>query len=74
MKENIVMLHISEKYKSKKRSSPGKRKAARGAYTARGATSAAGSRLGNMPVPRSNTAVSLNTRPGVFKTSKLNLI
>ncbi|XP_013169999.1 PREDICTED: Bloom syndrome protein homolog [Papilio xuthus] len=65
---------VRKRYKSK-RSSPGKRKAVRGAYAARGASAAAGgSRLGSMPVPRSNTAVSLNTRPGVFKTSKLNLI
>ncbi|KAI8434446.1 hypothetical protein MSG28_012471 [Choristoneura fumiferana] len=32
-----------------------------------------GNKLGSMPVPRANTAV-LNTRPGVFNPSKLNLL
>ncbi|XP_061719825.1 recQ-like DNA helicase Blm [Cydia pomonella] len=34
--------------------------------------SSAGNKLGSMPVPRANTV--LNTRPGVFNPSKLNLL
>ncbi|XP_049871565.1 Bloom syndrome protein homolog [Pectinophora gossypiella] len=74
----------------RKAPSAAKKKAARGAYAARGRggassgggsgaaggsgwKTAAGNRLGSMPVPRANTAV-LNTRPGVFNPSKLNLL
>ncbi|CAH0588220.1 unnamed protein product [Chrysodeixis includens] len=80
---------VRKKYKRKGTSSA-KKKAARGAYAARGrgnvstgsrgASSSrgrgsfpgAGSALGSMPVPRS--ATTLNTRPGVFKPGKLNLL
>ncbi|CAG4955596.1 unnamed protein product [Parnassius apollo] len=60
----------------RKGASAAKKKAARGAYAARGAHAArggAGNKLGSMPVPRINTAA-VNTRPGVFKNSKLNLM
>ncbi|CAH2049050.1 unnamed protein product, partial [Iphiclides podalirius] len=59
----------------RKGTSAAKKKAARGAFAARGkAAGASGNRLGSMPVPKGNTAAALNTRPGVFKPSKLNLI
>ncbi|XP_039758465.1 Bloom syndrome protein homolog [Pararge aegeria] len=77
---------VRKRYK-RKGGSAAKAKAARGACAAlaRGrartaARSPARSRpgtsanaLGTMPMPRANSAV-LNTRPGVFKPSKLNLI
>ncbi|CAH2982006.1 unnamed protein product [Chilo suppressalis] len=37
------------------------------------AAGGSGNKLGSMPVPRTNTAV-INTRPGVFNPSKLNLL
>ncbi|KAJ0174957.1 hypothetical protein K1T71_009098 [Dendrolimus kikuchii] len=70
---------VRKKFK-RKTPSAAKMKAARGAYTPRGrggATSARGraantgaSQIGSMPIPRTNAVV--NTRPGVFKSSKLN--
>ncbi|XP_028164798.1 Bloom syndrome protein homolog, partial [Ostrinia furnacalis] len=44
-----------------------------GAKLARTAATKAPSKLGSMPVPRTNSAV-INTRPGVFNPSKLNLL
>ncbi|XP_068622467.1 recQ-like DNA helicase Blm isoform X2 [Battus philenor] len=72
----------------RKGTSSAKKKAVRGAYMSRGSSSttrgnasttrgkfsSGGSALGSMPVPRSTAAVSMNTRPGTFKASKLNLL
>ncbi|XP_052742612.1 recQ-like DNA helicase Blm isoform X2 [Bicyclus anynana] len=78
---------VRKRYR-RKGGSAAKTKAARGAYAARGrgrgaaarspasarpGTSTGGNALGSMPVPRANSTV-LNTRPGVFKPSRLNLI
>ncbi|XP_047029425.1 Bloom syndrome protein homolog [Helicoverpa zea] len=78
---------VRKRYKRKGPSSA-KKKAMRGAVaatrstrgasraTTRGAstsTGRGGNRLGSMPVPR-GTSAQLNTRPGVFNPSKLNLI
>ncbi|PZC77303.1 hypothetical protein B5X24_HaOG203537 [Helicoverpa armigera] len=78
---------VRKRYKRKGPSSA-KKKAMRGAVAAarstRGASRAStrgaststgrgGNRLGSMPVPR-GTSAQLNTRPGVFNPSKLNLI
>lgn len=67
----------------RKPTSAAKKKAARGAFAgrARGGTSKASTttaststgRLGSMPVPR-GSSVQLNTRPGVFNPSRLNLL
>ncbi|KAH9638058.1 hypothetical protein HF086_014919 [Spodoptera exigua] len=67
----------------RKPTSAAKKKAARGAFAGRARTGGKAStstaattstgRLGSMPVPR-GTSVQLNTRPGVFNPSRLNLI
>ncbi|KAJ8714738.1 hypothetical protein PYW07_002963 [Mythimna separata] len=69
---------VRKRFKRKATSSA-KKKAVRGAFAARrGARGAStststGNRLGSMPVPR-GTSAQLNTRPGVFNPSRLNLI
>ncbi|XP_034833242.1 recQ-like DNA helicase Blm [Maniola hyperantus] len=75
---------VRKRYK-RKGGSAAKTKAARGAFAARGrgrgqastrakpGASSSGNTLGTMPMPRANNAA-LNTRPGVFKPSRLNLI
>ncbi|XP_052752248.1 recQ-like DNA helicase Blm [Galleria mellonella] len=74
---------VRKRYR-RKPTSAAKKKAAKGAWGTRGRTAATpststskskskfGNKLGSMPVPRPNNT--LNTRPGVFNPSKLNLI
>ncbi|XP_038222052.1 Bloom syndrome protein homolog isoform X2 [Zerene cesonia] len=72
---------VRKRYKRKKTPSSAKKKAYRGAFTARGRSTAArgaaksgasaGTKLGTMPIPRANTAS--NPRPGVFNPSKFKL-
>ncbi|XP_045500967.1 Bloom syndrome protein homolog [Colias croceus] len=71
---------VRKRYKRKKTPSSAKKKAYRGAFTARGRSAArgaaksgtsGGSKLGTMPIPKTNTAS--NPRPGVFNPSKFKL-